>query len=64
MNQEHDMSNKDLIFSETMRLVATEIGDRKFNPEVIEELFNKYHQQVKDLYAKHGAQVFLKKPSL
>lgn len=54
------MSNQDLIFSETMKLVAAEIGDRKFDPKVIEELFDKYHQQVIDLYAKHGAKTFLK----
>lgn len=54
------MSNIDLIFSETMRLVAAEIGDRKFDPKVIEELYDKYHEQVKNLYSKHRAQTFLK----
>lgn len=47
------MSENDLIFSETMRLVSAEIGDHNYDSAQVEKLFDKYNQVVKSLYQKH-----------
>ncbi|WP_024558476.1 hypothetical protein ACP26F_09865 [Franconibacter pulveris 1160] len=50
------MVEEQFIFSETMRLVAAEIGDRGFDTQKVEELFNKYYPTVKSLYQQHKRQ--------
>lgn len=47
------MSENDLIFSETMRLVSAEIGDHNYDSAKVEKLFDKYYPIVKSLYQKH-----------
>lgn len=54
------MTDNQIIFSETMRLVAAEIGDRGYDAAKVEELFDKYHSVVKSLYQKNKGPVVLK----
>ena len=47
------MSDKRLIFTQTMRLVAAEIADKCYHPEQVEKLFEKYLPVVTKLAEKH-----------
>lgn len=47
------MTDKDFIFSETMRFVVNEIANKRYDETTIEALFNKYLPVVEDVYAKY-----------
>lgn len=47
------MTDKNFIFSETMRFVANEISNKRYDETTIEALFNKYLPVVEDIYANY-----------